>query len=239
MPALTTLALEGASCFNARTVTPPWTLPVHASIFRGVDPAAHGLTDNTLAPLRTDASSFLSAARPRRSRPWLGQRLLHRRGHAIRHGAGPRPGRLGLADRFAPRCRPNRRRPVRIRARPPLGRVDAAWPGAPARRRPDGPAGRYRPRVLRRAGDDARPRTADRRRGRCGRCRPTASASARPRRCRWPSREARWVQTTPRRSQPALSPPRQFGCVLTTTSARWTVSRSTAGPKLRSRPTGA
>ncbi len=63
MPALTTLALEGASCFNARTVTPPWTLPVHASIFRGVDPAAHGLTDNTPAPLRTDAPSFLKAAR--------------------------------------------------------------------------------------------------------------------------------------------------------------------------------
>ncbi len=63
MPALTTLALEGASCFTARTVTPPWTLPVHTSMFRGVDPATHGLSDNTPEPLRTDAPSFLKAAR--------------------------------------------------------------------------------------------------------------------------------------------------------------------------------
>ncbi len=63
MPTLTTLALQGASCFRARTVTPPETLPVHTSIFRGVDPAAHGLFDNTPAPLGTDAPSFLRAAR--------------------------------------------------------------------------------------------------------------------------------------------------------------------------------
>ena len=63
MPALTTLALEGASCFTARTVTPPVTLPVHTSLLRGVDPATHGLYDNTPAPLRTDAPSFLRAAR--------------------------------------------------------------------------------------------------------------------------------------------------------------------------------
>ena len=63
MPALTTLALEGASCFTARTVTPPLTLPVHTSMLRGVDPSTHGLLDNTPALLRTDAPSFLQAAR--------------------------------------------------------------------------------------------------------------------------------------------------------------------------------
>ena len=63
MPALTTLALEGASCFTARTVTPPVTLPVHTSMLRGVDPATHGLSGNTPVPLRTDAPSFLQAAR--------------------------------------------------------------------------------------------------------------------------------------------------------------------------------
>ena len=63
MPALTTLALEGASCFTARTVTPPVTLPAHTSMLRGVDPAIHGLCDNTASSLRTDAPSFLKAAR--------------------------------------------------------------------------------------------------------------------------------------------------------------------------------
>ena len=63
MPALTTLALEGASCFTARTVAPPWTVPAHTSMLRGVDPATHGLSDNTPAPLRTGAPSFLKAAR--------------------------------------------------------------------------------------------------------------------------------------------------------------------------------
>ena len=63
MPALTTLALEGASCFTARTATPSWTLPIHTSMFRGVDPATHELSDNTPAPLCTDAPSFLKAAR--------------------------------------------------------------------------------------------------------------------------------------------------------------------------------
>jgi len=63
MPALTTIALEGASCFTARTVTPPWTVPAHTSMLRGIDPATHGLSDNTPAPLRTSAPSFLKAAR--------------------------------------------------------------------------------------------------------------------------------------------------------------------------------
>ena len=63
MPTLTTRALEGASCFRAHTLTPPGTLRVHTSIFRGVDPATHGTFDNTPAPLRSDAPSFLKAAR--------------------------------------------------------------------------------------------------------------------------------------------------------------------------------
>ncbi len=63
MPALTTLALEGGSCFTARTVTPSWTLPIHASMLRGVDPARHGLVDNTPAPLTTDAPTFLKVGR--------------------------------------------------------------------------------------------------------------------------------------------------------------------------------
>lgn len=63
MPALTTLALEGASCFTAGTVRPLLTLPIHTSMLRGVDPAAHGLSSNTPGPLRTAAPSFLKAAR--------------------------------------------------------------------------------------------------------------------------------------------------------------------------------
>ena len=63
LPTLTGLAGEGASCFRARTVTPPWTLPVHTTMFRGVDPADHGLLDNTPRPPQTDAPSFLKAAR--------------------------------------------------------------------------------------------------------------------------------------------------------------------------------
>lgn len=63
MPTLTTLAREGASCFRGRTLEPPLTLPVHTSILRGVDPATHGLVDNTPVPLRSDAPSFLGAAR--------------------------------------------------------------------------------------------------------------------------------------------------------------------------------
>lgn len=53
-----TLALEGASCSTARTVTPPLTLPAHTSMLRGVDPAAHGVIDNTSATLRTDAGEW-------------------------------------------------------------------------------------------------------------------------------------------------------------------------------------
>lgn len=63
MPTLTTLAREGASCFGARAVEPPWTLPVHTTMFRGIDPATHGVLDNTPIPLNSDAPSFLKAGR--------------------------------------------------------------------------------------------------------------------------------------------------------------------------------
>ena len=63
MPALTTLARQGASCFRSQAVQPPWTLPVHTSMFRGVDPSTHGVTTNTPVPLESDAPSFLKAAR--------------------------------------------------------------------------------------------------------------------------------------------------------------------------------
>lgn len=63
MPALTTLALEGASCFTARTVTPPTTLPVHTSILRGVDPSTHGLYSNTPAPLHARMRRRMKARR--------------------------------------------------------------------------------------------------------------------------------------------------------------------------------
>ncbi|MEO0495163.1 MAG: alkaline phosphatase family protein, partial [Actinomycetota bacterium] len=63
MPTLTTLAREGASCFGARAVEPPWTLPVHTTMFRGVDPATHGIVDNTPIALESDPPSFLKAGR--------------------------------------------------------------------------------------------------------------------------------------------------------------------------------
>jgi len=63
MPTLTGLASEGASCFRARTVSPPWTLPVHTTMFRGVEPKVHGLMDNTPGEPAGDTPSFLKAAR--------------------------------------------------------------------------------------------------------------------------------------------------------------------------------
>ena len=56
MPNLCSLALSGASCFAARTVDPPLTVPAHASMFRGVAPDTHGLVDNTPIAPRTDAA---------------------------------------------------------------------------------------------------------------------------------------------------------------------------------------
>ncbi len=63
MPNLCDLARSGGSCFTARTVVPPITVPAHASMFRGIAPEAHGLVDNTPIPPHGDAPSFLAAAR--------------------------------------------------------------------------------------------------------------------------------------------------------------------------------
>jgi gamma-butyrobetaine dioxygenase len=62
-PNLCALARSGASCFTARTVVPPLTVPAHASMLRGVEPAVHGLVDNTPLAPRCDAPSFLAAGR--------------------------------------------------------------------------------------------------------------------------------------------------------------------------------
>ena len=63
MPTLTSLAGEGASTFRARTVSPPWTLPVHTTMLRGVLPEAHGVLDNTPVAPAGDTESFLRRAR--------------------------------------------------------------------------------------------------------------------------------------------------------------------------------
>lgn len=63
MPNLCALARSGASCYVARTVVPPITVPAHASMFHGVDPAAHGLVDNTRLRPGGGSRSFLAAAR--------------------------------------------------------------------------------------------------------------------------------------------------------------------------------
>ena len=63
MPNLCVLALSGASCFTARTVVPPLTVPAHASMFHGVEPATHRLVDNTPLPPGCTAPSFLATAR--------------------------------------------------------------------------------------------------------------------------------------------------------------------------------
>ena len=63
MPFLCDLARQGASCFAARTVYPSITLPAHTSLLRGIDPAVHGLTDNTPGPLDEAWPTFLLAAR--------------------------------------------------------------------------------------------------------------------------------------------------------------------------------
>lgn len=63
MPHLCALSRSGASCHTARTVVPPITVPAHASMIHGVDPAAHGLVDNTRLRPRGGSRSFLAAAR--------------------------------------------------------------------------------------------------------------------------------------------------------------------------------
>ena len=63
MPHLCSLARSGGACFSARTVDPPWTRVVHASMLLGVTPEAHGLVDNSMSPLSEGVTSVLSVAR--------------------------------------------------------------------------------------------------------------------------------------------------------------------------------
>ena len=63
LPRLCGLVRGGAACFTARTVDPPSTRPVHASILGAVDPATHGPTENSMAAITTGAASVLAVAR--------------------------------------------------------------------------------------------------------------------------------------------------------------------------------
>ena len=63
MPHLCGLARSGGGCFTARTVEPPWTRVVHASMLLGVDPTVHGLVDNSMKPLSEGLTSVLALAR--------------------------------------------------------------------------------------------------------------------------------------------------------------------------------
>ncbi len=63
MPSLCGLLRQGAGCFAARTVTPPWTRVAHASLLRGADPTVHGLTDNSAEPVPEGPPSVLAVAR--------------------------------------------------------------------------------------------------------------------------------------------------------------------------------
>ncbi|MGA1616792.1 MAG: TauD/TfdA family dioxygenase [Ilumatobacteraceae bacterium] len=63
MPHLCGLVRSGAGCFTARTVEPPWTRVVHASMLLGVDPTVHGLVDNSMKPLAEGLTSVLALAR--------------------------------------------------------------------------------------------------------------------------------------------------------------------------------
>ena len=46
MPELFALGRSGAACYQARTVSPPITMPAHLSLLRGVEPSVHGVMDN-------------------------------------------------------------------------------------------------------------------------------------------------------------------------------------------------
>ena len=63
MPSLARIVRSGGGCFTARTVDPPLTRPVHASMLRGVDPQTHGLVNNDLTPVAHLGPSILAAAR--------------------------------------------------------------------------------------------------------------------------------------------------------------------------------
>lgn len=49
-PNIDGLAADGSSCFEARTVNPPITLPAHFSLFTSSHPVSHGIYNNTGRP---------------------------------------------------------------------------------------------------------------------------------------------------------------------------------------------
>lgn len=63
MPNLCGLARQGAGCFTARTVTPPWTRTAHASLLRGSAPGVHRIFGNSGAADPEGPPSVLAAAR--------------------------------------------------------------------------------------------------------------------------------------------------------------------------------
>lgn len=62
-PNILALAHRGAFSWTARTVFPPATLPAHASLLSGLDPAVHGADDNVVRPCgEFDFPTFLTLA---------------------------------------------------------------------------------------------------------------------------------------------------------------------------------
>jgi predicted AlkP superfamily pyrophosphatase or phosphodiesterase len=57
-PVMQRLARQGASTLRSRTIMPSVTLPCHTSLFYGVSPQRHGITDNIWHPLARPVPSL-------------------------------------------------------------------------------------------------------------------------------------------------------------------------------------
>jgi arylsulfatase A-like enzyme len=57
-PVMQRLARQGASTLRSRTIMPSVTLPCHTSLFYGVPPGRHGITDNTWHPMARPVASL-------------------------------------------------------------------------------------------------------------------------------------------------------------------------------------
>jgi predicted AlkP superfamily pyrophosphatase or phosphodiesterase len=58
-PAIDGLIARGSHTLHAQTVMPSVTLPAHSSMFRGVTPERHGITDNIWVPMARPVPSIL------------------------------------------------------------------------------------------------------------------------------------------------------------------------------------
>jgi predicted AlkP superfamily pyrophosphatase or phosphodiesterase len=58
-PTMDRLMAHGASTLTAQTVMPSVTLPCHTSMFRGVTPERHGITDNVWVPMARPVPSII------------------------------------------------------------------------------------------------------------------------------------------------------------------------------------